>query len=169
MRGIVKGEIRSHLFSWVIWGTTTLIAFFAIIKGEAGIGAWPIGVSSALTLYITLLAYNHVADTRITRGDWLFFIAALSSLPLWFFTSDPLWAVVILTAVDLLGFGPTLRKASDRPHEENIPFFGLFMLRNVLVLGALEHYSLTTALFPAAIATACLGVVVLLICRRARA
>ena len=87
-------------------------------------------------------------------------------MPLWYFTADPMWAVVILTVVDLLGFGPTLRKAFHFPHEENLTFFGLFLLRNLLVIVALEHYSVTTLLFPAAVALACLLLILLIGYRR---
>lgn len=93
-------------------------------------------------------------------------MAAVSAVPLWYVTDDPLWAVVILTLVDLLGFGPTLRKAFHFPHEENLTFFGLFLLRNLLAILALEHYSVTTVLFPAAVALACLMLIVLILYRR---
>lgn len=104
-------------------GLGTLTVFFAQLAGQGGIGAWPIGVSGVITSYIALLAYLQRADTHITRADWLFFFAALSALPFWFFTSNPLWAVVSLTVVDVLGFGPTVRKAYRHPHEESAKFF----------------------------------------------
>lgn len=59
---------------------------------------------------MALLAYAKKADSTITGTDWLFFAAAMTSLPMWYLTSDPLSAVVILTVVDLIGFGPTFRK-----------------------------------------------------------
>ena len=111
IRSSWKGETRPHVFSWVIWGIVTFIVFFAQLAGKAGLGAWPIGVSAAITSYIALLAYRKRGDTQITRTDWGFLIAALSAVPFWFATSDPIWAVVILTIVDLAGFGPTIRKA----------------------------------------------------------
>jgi hypothetical protein len=76
--------------------------------------------------------------------------------------------VVVLTLVDLLGFGPTLRRAYGHPHQERIGFFALFVLRNLLVLLSLERLTLTTALFPAAVGLACVGVVLLLLWRRRR-
>jgi len=88
------------------------------------------------------------------RSDWQFFIATLSSLPIWFFTSDPLWAVIILTTVDVLGFGPTERKAYHAPHTESLTFFSLFAVRNLIVIAALESLSVTTVLFPLVIAVA---------------
>jgi hypothetical protein len=87
-------------------------------------------------------------------------------LPCWFFTSNPLWAVVTLTLVDLAGFGPTIRKAYVHPYNESVSFFALSAARNLLVILALEHYSLTTVLFPAAVGLSCLLVAFLLACRR---
>ncbi len=168
IRGILKDTIRPHLFSWLIWASTTLIVFFASIKSGAGIGAWPIGVSGLIVLLIALLAYQRVGDRTITRLDWGCLIAAMSSLPFWYFTANPLWAVVILTTVDLLGFGPTLRKAYHYPHEEGLSLFAIYTFRNLLVIGALEHYSITTVLFPAAVALACMGVIMLVLYRRER-
>lgn len=92
VRGIVRGAIKPHVFSWVIWGTTTFVVFLAQLEARGGVGAWPIGVSGSITILIAILAYVKRADVAITRTDWLFFVAALTSLPLWYFTSDPVWA-----------------------------------------------------------------------------
>ena len=166
IRSIHRGKTKPHVFSWVVWGLGTFIVFLAQLAGRGGLGAWPIGVSGVITAYVALLAYRKRADTVITRTDWMFFFAALSALPFWFLTSDPLWAVVILTAVDVIGFGPTVRRAYHHPHEESVGFFALGAARNVLAICALEYYSLTTVLFPAAVGLACLLLVLLLAFRR---
>lgn len=166
IRSIRRGDLKPHVFSWVIWGIGTVIVFFAQLAGGGGPGAWVIGVSGVITSYIAWLSYRKRGDTIITRTDWMFFGAALCALPCWFFTSDPLWAVVTLTIVDLIGFGPTVRKAYHHPHEESAIFFALSALRNLLVILALQNYSLTTVLFPAAVGFACLLLALLLVCRR---
>ncbi len=166
IRSILAGATKPHVFSWVIWGSTTVIVFFAQLEAKGGTGAWPIGVSGAITTFIAALAFIKRSDISITKTDWLFFLSALASLPFWYFTSDPLWAVVVLTAVDLLGFVPTIRKAYDFPYEENIPFFLLFMARNTFALLALEHYSVTTVLFPLSVSSACLLLVIMVSYRR---
>lgn len=162
----LRGQTRPHVFSWVIWGITTFIVFLAQVKDGGGAGAWPIGVSGIITIGVAIIAYLKRADITITTLDTVFFVAAVSAVPLWYFTADPMWAVVILTVVDLLGFGPTLRKAFHSPHEENLTFFGLFLLRNLLAIVALEHYSVTTVLFPAAVALACFLLILLIAYRR---
>jgi hypothetical protein len=166
IRAIHKGTTKPHVFSWIIWGLTTSVVFFAQLSADGGRGVIAIGVSGAITLYIAALAYRHKADVSITQSDWLFLLLALSSLPAWYFAADPSIAVLILTTVDLLGFGPTLRKAYLHPFEENLSFFALFALRNGLVIAALSHYSLATLLFPLAVGISCLLLIVLLLIRR---
>lgn len=166
LRGIIRGTTMPHVFSWAIWGSTTFVVFLAQLQAGGGVGAWPIGVSGAITAMIATVAYVKRADVTITRADWLFLSAAMSSLPLWYATSDPTWAVVVLTVVDLLGFGPTLRKAYVAPHSESSVFFGLFAARNVIVVMALESYSVATVLFPAVIAIASALLILLIAYRR---
>lgn len=146
--GIIKGHLRPHVFSWVIWTLTTSVVFFAQMSDGAGVGAWPIGFSAVLALMIASLAYRYRGAVKVARSDWLVFTVALSALPIWALTSNPMWAVIILTSVDMLGFAPTWRKTYQAPYSESPLFFGLTALRCLLIVLALEHYSITTALFP---------------------
>ena len=166
IRGILRNEIRPHVFSWFIWALGTIIVFVAQLSDGAGVGAWPIGVSGVITFLVAALALTKAADTSIVRMDWVFLVLALAALPLWFVTDTALSAVIVLTVADLLGFGPSVRKAYDYPYEENALFFSLGALRNGFVLLALENYSWTTALFPAAVGGACLLFVALILGRR---
>lgn len=166
IRAILRGTVKPHVFSWVIWGTTTFVVFLAQLQAGGGPGAWAIGVSGVITIFIAVLALIHRADVSITRLDWAFFLAALSSLPLWYFTADPMWAVVVLTVVDLLGFGPTLRKVWVMPRSESMGFFALFLVRNVLVVMALASYSITTWLMPVAVAVMCAVLIAVIALRR---
>lgn len=163
---IFKGKVRPHVISWLIWGISTLVIFIAQLLDGGGVGAWPIGVSAALTLIVALLAFVYRADTRIDRKDRLTFSVTLVALPIWILTAEPLFAVIILTLVDLSGFLPTLRKINRDPYSESVVFFSLFALRNLLVLLALEHYSAVTMLFPAMIGFACLAIIINIQVRR---
>ena len=168
LRGILHGATKPHVFSWIIWGSTTFLVFLAQLQAGGGAGAWPIGVSGVISGWIAVMAYLKRGDVRISRADYLFFIAAMSALPLWHGTSDPTWAVAILTVVDLLGFGPTFRKAVLAPHTESLGFFSLFAARNGITVLALEKYSVATTLFPAAIGIACALLVLLIVYKRRR-
>lgn len=166
IRAIINGGTKPHVFSWMIWGSTTFVVFLAQLEGKGGVGAWPIGVSGSITIFIAILAYCKRADITITKIDWIFLCAAMSALPLWFATSDPMWAVVILTTVDIFGFAPTVRKVYYHPHSESMLHFALFGTRNLTVILAIENYSVTTVLFPAVIAAACMFLITMMTYRR---
>ena len=166
IKSILSNQIKPHVFSWAIWSVTTLVVFLAQVEDGAGVGAWSTGVSGCVTVFIAYLAYWKRADISITKSDWLFFSAAIFSLPLWYFTSDPLWTVVILTMVDVLGFGPTIRKAYSFPYSESLLFFAIFAVRDSFVIAALEHYSVTTVLFPASIVISCITMSFMMVYRR---
>lgn len=166
IRSIRAGITRPHVFTWLIWGIATLVVFIAQLVSDGGAGAWPTGVSGAITCYIAYLAYRHRGDDRTTRLDWLFFAAAMTAIPCWYFTSDPLAAVLILTLVDLLGYGPTLRKVYHRPQEEQALLYVLTTIRNLLAMVATADYSLATLLFPAAGSVGNVIVIALIAVRR---
>ena len=163
---INRGTVRPHIFSWLIWGSTTLIVFMAQLSDRGGAGAWPTGVSGVITLLVAYLAFRHRGDISITNSDRLFLLLSSASIPVWYVMSDPLGAVIVLTLTDLLGFGPTFRKAYDQPHSEKLSFYSLVAARNILALIALENLTLTTVLFPAATALACFFFIAMVSLRR---
>lgn len=152
---IAHGHTRPHVFTWIVWGFATGIAFLAVLKAGGGVGAWPIGFSGAVTLLVAGLAYIKRSEITITRTDRLLFFAALAAIPLWVVANDPLWAVVLITVIELLGFGPTLRKTWSKPHSESMGFLAIMVARNMLILTALDQHTLITVLFPAVSAMAC--------------
>ena len=157
IRSIRAGRTKPHAFSWIIWTLIAFVVFLAQLADGGGVGAWPIGASGMLTAFVALLAYRNRTDTSRTPSDWLFFSVSLAALPCWLLTSDPLTAVVLLTGIELAGFGPTFRFAFSHPQDERVGFYSV---------AALEHYSLTTVLFPAAKVFASVALVALITYRR---
>jgi hypothetical protein len=168
IRSIRAGRTKPHVFSWLTWTLVALVVFLAQLAAEAGAGAWPIGASGLAATYVAVLAYRNRGDTSATRTDWIFLAVAVAALPCWLLTSNPLLAVVLLTGVELAGFGPTFRFAFGRPNDERVAFYLLAALRNGLAVAALEHFSLTTVLYPAAKLLACAALVAMIAYRRAR-
>ena len=39
LRGIVRGTTKPHVFSWIIWGSTTFVVFLAQLQAGGGVGA----------------------------------------------------------------------------------------------------------------------------------
>jgi hypothetical protein len=166
VRSVLRGETKPHVFSWVLWGIATIVVFAAQLTDGGGAGAWPIGVSGCITLCVAVLAYTRRADIAITRLDWLFLSVGLAALPIWLLTSNPFWAVALLTVIDCLGFGPTLRKSYNQPFDEALSFYAFIGLRNFVAIAALEHYSPTTLLFPAVMGAASIAYIAMVLVRR---
>lgn len=163
---ILRNKTKPHAFSWVIWGISTFTIFLAQFFSGAGAGSWSIGVSGLVTIGIAILAYSKNGDDSITKSDYLCLFTALSAIPFWYVTSNPLYAVIILTTIDLIGYLPTLRKSYHKPFEESISLFAIMVFRNLLSITALESYSLTNILFQVATMLANIVVIVLILTRR---
>ena len=72
----------------------------------------------------------------------------------------------VAMGLTLLAFGPTFRQVYHFPYSESFQFYAIFTLRNLIAIAALEHYSLTTILFPAAISAGCVLLLFVLVVRR---
>lgn len=166
IKGIRIGTIQPHVFSWIIWGVTTFIVFFAQVAGHGGVGSIPIGVSGIITILVAFFVYRKRGDIHITKSDWFFFGLALSSLPFWFYFSDPLAAVLVLSLADILGFIPTFRKGYILPNSEPLGFYLIFLFRNFLAMVALAEWNTTTLLFPGSAGIACVVFVVMVKIRK---
>ncbi len=166
IRSILNGKTKPHVFSWLIWGLSTLIVFFAQVADKGGVGTWSTGISALITFYVAYLAFVRRADVCINQSDWLYFLMAIIAIPIWYLTSNPLWAVIILTSIDVLGSVPTFRKILHNPFSENMLFYFVMGIRSTISIFALEHYSWTTILFPAVLSIMCLFIIWILIIGR---
>ena len=151
---ILNNKIKPHIFSWVIWSTTSSAVFIAQIQYNAGIGAATTAFGGFFAILISITAYTKRGNISITQIDWVFLISAIIALLMWYLTSNALLAVITLTTIEILGYGPTVRKTYYSPHSENLLLFFSFIIRSILSILALKSYSIVTVLFPASITVA---------------
>jgi len=155
IRGMVMGTNKPHIFTWVVWVIVAGVAFFAQLHEHAGPGAWVTGFISFMCLLVSLLALK-LGTRDVTRSDIIMFLTALSAIPVWMLTKDPLWSVIIVTVINSIAFYPTVRKSWQRPYEEHVTIYALNIPRQMLAIAALTHYSVTTVLFPASVIVMCI-------------
>lgn len=162
-----RGKIKPHCFTWLLWGLINAIVCAAQMQSSAGAGAWTSGATAIVNTVIGIFAAFY--GTRdITRGDWAILLSALSAMPLWWLTDDPLWSVVLLSLIDALAFWPTYRKSWNRPWEEAALPFVIGGLGFTCALIALDTYSLVNVLYGATVlATNAVFITMLLMRRRA--
>ncbi|MCZ8343044.1 MAG: hypothetical protein O9301_08435 [Leptospira sp.] len=153
---IWKGTLKPHYFSWLIWGLTTCIVFVAQWSENGGLGSYPTGVPGVLTLVVAIYCWQHRKSTILKPFDWFILILTLVSVPIWCLLADPLYSVILLTVMDVLGFMPSFRKASEDPYADSLSFYFLFFVRNFISILALEVKNLTTLVFPFFVGLFCL-------------
>lgn len=163
VRGILQGKVKPHAFTWFVWGLLTGIAFIAQIVKGGGAGAWVTGVTAICSFGFTVVGLRSSSREFISKSDWIFFICALLTIPIWYFTQNPLWAVIVITITDFIAFIPTIRKAFFNPETENSWTYTLSGLKFVISLFALESFTWTTALYPASLVIANFAFVLMLI------
>ena len=166
VRGILQGKVKPHTFSWFVWGLLTAIAFFAQVSEGGGAGAWVTGVTALCSFGFAAVGLGASSRVFIAKSDWIFFISALLTIPIWYFTGNPLWSVIIITLVDAVAFAPTFRKAFSHPETENGWTYTLSGLKFVISLFALESFTWTTALYPISLVIANLSFVLMLVWRK---
>ncbi len=145
LRGILKGHVKPHPYTWLVGAIVSGTVFFGILAKGAGIGALPIAVSEIFTVIIFLFSLKY-GFKGITNTDKIFLAVALAGLVPWLFTSDPTLSIVIAVGVDLSSLVPTFRKTWAHPSTETSLLYGSNVLRHILVLFSLQTYNIATTL-----------------------
>lgn len=146
-KDIFAGKTKPHAFSWLVFGTITLIAFFGQLAGNGGPGTWVTGFSGLVSFTIFYLALKR-GEKKIVQADWIALIGAFVAIALWLATKNPLLSVILVTIISIFGVFPTVRKSWIRPYSETSITYTLTGVKFLLGILALESFSLLTVLYP---------------------
>ena len=162
---ILKGITKPHLFTWVVWGTLGAIGFAAQWHDNAGPSMWAMAMTTLMAFSTALLSLKY-GEKTFTRGDKLSLAASLFAIVPWLLTDDPLGSVILISLIDAVAFYPTVRKSWHKPQEESLLAYNIGSLKFGLSLFAITNFTLTNALYPAAIVFINTAFVVMCILRR---
>jgi len=164
-KDVFSSKTKPHIFTWLIWAAIDFIACAAQFASGAGIAAFVIGANALCAFVIFVLAYRQ-GEKDLKPLDFLSLLFAMLALIFLVVVKEPLISILLVIAISLLGFIPTVRKSFTKPHEETLIYYVLMGLRASLTLLALEKYVPATFLEPASMAVANFCFVVLLTIRR---
>lgn len=142
---ILKGRVKPHPYSWLVWSVVSCIIFFGQVQKGAGVGAIPTAASEVFTIIIFLFSLKY-GFKHIAKTDTVFLGIALLGVVPWIITKDPTLSVVIAVSIDLIAFAPTLRKTWQYPKTETPVLYGANVLRHILALCSLQSYNIATTL-----------------------
>lgn len=147
-KDIFKAKNKPDAFSWLIWGVLACIAFFAQISEGGGPGTWVTAFTAIMCFAISATAflknYGH-----LKTHDAINLFGAGVGLCLWYYTNNPLFAVIIILSVGGIGFFSTYQKAYKEPAYETASTYALNALKFAVAFLALDSINLVTALYPA--------------------
>jgi len=145
LRDVIKGKVKPHPYTWLVWSIVSAITFFGQVVKGAGIGAIPTAAAEIFTIIIFFFSLRY-GFKNIVRRDTYFLLVALLGLIPWVLTKDPTISVVIVVCIDLVAFIPTLRKTWLYPSTENPLLYSMNVSRHVLTLFSLQAYNVATTL-----------------------
>lgn len=144
---IYKKETKPHFFTWFNFGLIVGIGTFTQFQLDGGYSIWVLGVVSFTCFFIAAISL-FVGEKNITKSDWFAFIAALTAIPVWQATDDPMLAILIIIAIDILTYYPTIRKSWLSPWDEPPKSYFWAGLRYFLALFAITEPSFQTLCYP---------------------
>jgi hypothetical protein len=163
----LRDKIKPHAFSWLLWTITTGIVFVIQITKGGGAGSWSTGFTCIVCLAIGIISLFKY-DKTYALSDILFISVALLALLPWLLTKDPTISAILIASIDVLGYGPTLRKSYFYPNDEKAVSFGLNSAKHFVSFLALEHYEIAMWIYPLSQIFMNGLVVVLILIRRKR-
>lgn len=146
--GIYRHTVKPHAFTWLTWSLVNGIVTAVQFSEKGGVGAWTSAIGTLQIAAVAVLAVSGYGTRNITRGDTLCFALALLAIPLWYYTKNPLWSVVLVCFIDGMAFYPTFRKSWLLPYQEKIFTYAIGNLRFIFTILALESITWASILFP---------------------
>ncbi|MBI4138026.1 MAG: hypothetical protein HY482_00325 [Candidatus Wildermuthbacteria bacterium] len=160
-RDIFRKTTKPHAYTWLIWAITQGTATAAAFYGGANWGVLSLAGGTILVIFVFLLSFKY-GTKNISRSDTGILLLALFAIVVWWLTNNPLLSVLMVTAIDGMGYIPTLRKSWEEPWSETLAFWFTMAIVNVLTILSLGEINWLTA--PYLVVLASLNIVVLSIC-----
>lgn len=163
-----KEGAQPHPFSWLLWGLVTGVAFIVQVSTGGGAGSWVTGFTSAMCFVIGLFSlFKH--RWQFALFDWLSVSAGIILLFYYLLAENALSSAILATAMDVVGYGPTVKKGWAKPYNDSASSFALNSIKFVPALFALKSYSVTTWLYPSTLVLVNGAVAIMLFLRRRNA
>lgn len=162
---ILKGKTKPERATWWIWLLLNAVA----VAAQFGAGAtWSLLMSLGqllTTAIIAVLSLKH-GYGRFHRKDGLAMLAAIAGIGLWWWLESPLSALLVVIAIDFIGFWLTLAKAWKAPETETLVTWVVCTFAAALAVISVGKIELDKLLYPTYIMIGNAVLVVAIVTRR---
>jgi hypothetical protein len=166
LRDTFLNKTKPHVYTWLIWTITQGIATLGIFYGYGGWGgALNLGIGTFFIFVILIFSLKN-GTKNITTFDTIILISALCAIFVWWKLEQPVIALMMICAIDAIGYIPTYRKSYEDPWSETILTWIGFGLGNIFSVIALLQYNFLTLAYLITIFSANLILVLICVVRR---
>ena len=143
---IFNKKTRPHLYSWLIWSITQGTASVASWCGGGMLAAICLFAGTILQIVVICRAFKY-ATKVITKSDTVLLVVALLAIILWWQIGNSYVAVLMVTAIDAIGFIPTFRKSLIDPWSEALSFWSIMTLATFFMIASSAQYNFLTLFY----------------------
>jgi hypothetical protein len=143
---IPGGSLRPRAATWLVWGVLSTVVAFIQIDNGAGLGS--IGaILGALSGYVLAAMAWKYGHRHIHEADIISIVLSVSAFAVWGIYGDKA-AVIMASGIYLVGFLPTLVRATKAPRHERLTPFVTAVVKHSISYVLLGSVSVETAVFP---------------------
>jgi hypothetical protein len=165
VRDIFFLKTKPHAYTWLIWSITQGTAVVGILYGGGGWGGLNLVMGTLFVMSVFLFSLRY-GTKNITKTDTAVLIAALLAVVIWWQLHEPILAIFMVSAIDILGYIPSFRKSYHEPWSETLVSWLAFVASDVFALFALSEYNFLTMTYIVAIIIANLSFFIFCLSRR---
>lgn len=147
LRDIFRYTTKPERATWLIWLALSIIAFFSQLASGASWSLVLTGADTVIVLLIVLLSIKHGVG-GLTKHDGLYLVAALLGLVAWYFTKQPMVALILVIIVDAIGAYLTIIKTYKMPDSETRFTWIMASIAGILGALAVGSWSFILLLYP---------------------
>lgn len=146
IRDIILKRTKPERASWLIWSVLGGIAFFSQLAKGATNSLW-LGLDTVGVIVTVILSIKYGMG-GFAKRDLFSLIFASIGIVLWFFTKEPIAALIIVILVDFAGAILTITKSYEHPETETLSTFVLCSIAGFFAVLAVGELNFPLLLYP---------------------
>jgi hypothetical protein len=147
VKDVFKHKTKPERATWWIWLALGAVAISAQVAAGSTWSLFMVGAQTAAVATIAFLSLKYGYGT-FKRKDFISLIIAMFGLMLWKITSDPLYALLIVVAVDAIAVWLTATKTWKAPNTETLIAWIFSSLAGLFGLLAVGKIDLAQIIYP---------------------
>lgn len=144
---IFKGTTKPERATWLIWSVLGVTAFFSQLSKGATNSLWLNGLDTGGAILTFILSIKFGMG-GLAKRDIITLIFAFLGIVMWYFTKEPMAALIIVVLVDFAGSILTVTKAYEAPKTETLSTWIILFFSGMFAAISVGELNFSLLLYP---------------------